>query len=95
MLRRFAHGFAANSAGCGAGIMTGGWAFALGLWFAMGLAQGAAAQGFALGETVQNAAILTVDSDRLFSRSAFGLRISQELQDESAALEAENRRIEA
>lgn len=42
-----------------------------------------------------NAAILTVEADRLFSDSAFGRRIAREIEAESAVLAAENRRIEA
>lgn len=39
--------------------------------------------------------ILTVESDRLFSDSAFGKRLARELEAESAVLAAENRKIEA
>lgn len=39
--------------------------------------------------------ILTVESDRLFSDSAFGKRLAREFEAESAVLSAENRRIEA
>lgn len=39
--------------------------------------------------------ILTVESDRLFSESAFGKRLAREFEAESAVLSAENRRIEA
>ena len=40
-------------------------------------------------------AILTLDTERLFSESAFGLRIAAELQAETDTLRDENRRIEA
>ncbi|MGD9864553.1 MAG: OmpH family outer membrane protein, partial [Pseudodonghicola sp.] len=39
--------------------------------------------------------ILTIETDRLFSDSAFGHRIANEIEAESAVLAAENRRIEA
>ena len=39
--------------------------------------------------------ILTVAPDVLYSQSAFGQRIAREIEEESAALAAENRRIEA
>ncbi len=39
--------------------------------------------------------ILTIESDRLFSDSAYGKRAARELEAESAVLAAENRRIEA
>ncbi|RZV98729.1 MAG: OmpH family outer membrane protein, partial [Rhodobacteraceae bacterium] len=39
--------------------------------------------------------ILTIDQDRLFSETVFGGRVSAELEDETGALTAENRRIEA
>ncbi|WP_146345344.1 OmpH family outer membrane protein [Phaeobacter marinintestinus] len=44
---------------------------------------------------VPNSAILTLESDRLFSRSAFGQRVATEIEADSAVLAAENRRIEA
>ena len=44
---------------------------------------------------VQASAVLTVDSDLLYSQSLFGLRVSQELAAEEAVLLAENRRIQA
>lgn len=66
---------------------------------------GLSAQGFALGETVTPAPedfplalpgspVLTLDQEELFARSAFGRRVARELQEASAALAAENRRIE-
>lgn len=39
--------------------------------------------------------ILTIQPDRLFSESAFGRRVAQEVEAEGAVLTAENRRIEA
>lgn len=39
--------------------------------------------------------ILTIESDRLFSDSAYGKRAAREIEAESAVLAAENRRIEA
>lgn len=39
--------------------------------------------------------ILTIEADRLFTDSEFGLRVAQEREAESAILSAENRRIEA
>ncbi|MEK0163367.1 OmpH family outer membrane protein [Phaeobacter sp. JH20_36] len=55
--------------------------------------------GFAFGETLQLGApqtgLLTIQSERLYAESAFGQRVSQELDAEGAVLTAENRRIEA
>lgn len=39
--------------------------------------------------------ILTVDTDRLYSQSAFGLRVAREIDERGATLAAENRKIEA
>ncbi|ASM72515.1 MULTISPECIES: OmpH family outer membrane protein [Roseobacteraceae] len=39
--------------------------------------------------------ILTIDTERLFSQSAFGLRVAREIEERGAALSAENRSIEA
>lgn len=39
--------------------------------------------------------ILTIESERLYTESAFGRRIAQEIEADSAVLAAENRRIEA
>lgn len=39
--------------------------------------------------------ILTIESDRLFTESAFGQRIAREVQSESTILASENRQIEA
>ena len=41
------------------------------------------------------AAILTIETDRLFSQSAYGTRTTNEIEADSAVLAAENRRIEA
>lgn len=54
-------------------------------------AGGAEAQQLGLPKT----AILTLEADRLFSDSAFGRRVANEIEAESAVLAAENRRIEA
>ena len=40
-------------------------------------------------------AILTISTDRMFAGSAFGQRVSREIEAQSAVLAAENRRIEA
>jgi Skp family chaperone for outer membrane proteins len=50
--------------------------------------------GVAGAQTVQSQ-VLIVDSEKLFSDSAYGRRIEAEITTESAALETENRRIEA
>lgn len=42
-----------------------------------------------------NSPVLTLESDRLFTDSAFGQRVATEIEAESAVLAAENRRIEA
>lgn len=73
-------------------ILKTGRAVVLGLFFICGAAQ---AQEFSLGEPVLRSPVLTVDSDRLFSASAFGKRVADETQAAGAALEIENRRIEA
>ena len=39
--------------------------------------------------------VLTIDSERMFAESAFGLRVIEEFNTQSRALEAENGRIEA
>tara|TARA_R110000850_G_scaffold29579_2_gene81624 strand:+ start:131 stop:694 length:564 start_codon:yes stop_codon:yes gene_type:complete len=39
--------------------------------------------------------ILTIDSDRVFNESAFGLRVARDLEAQGATLSAENRQIEA
>ncbi|APG46846.1 OmpH family outer membrane protein [Phaeobacter porticola] len=55
--------------------------------------------GFPVGETLQLGApqngLLTIQSERLYAESAFGQRVSRELDAEGAVLTAENRRIEA
>ena len=54
-----------------------------------------AGQGQAQQLGLPDSAILTLSADRLFSDSAFGLRITAEVEAEGAVLAAENRRIEA
>lgn len=44
---------------------------------------------------VVNSPILTIESERLFTESAFGKRVAREIEAEGAVLTAENRRIEA
>ena len=39
--------------------------------------------------------ILTIDPERLFEETAFGLRVQREIEERAAALSVENRRIEA
>jgi len=39
--------------------------------------------------------VLTIDSERMFRESAFGQRVSQEIEDQSTVLAKENREIEA
>ena len=39
--------------------------------------------------------ILTIDSDRVFTESAFGLRVADDVETQSAEISAENRLIEA
>jgi Skp family chaperone for outer membrane proteins len=62
----------------------------LALFWQAALVPAAAAQQ--LG--VVQSPILTIESERLFTESAFGQRIAQEIEEEGAALAAENRRIE-
>ncbi|KEJ94803.1 OmpH family outer membrane protein [Pseudosulfitobacter pseudonitzschiae] len=45
--------------------------------------------------SVMQSPILTVDTDRLYSQSAFGLRVAKEIEERGADLAAENRKIEA
>lgn len=63
----------------------------LGLVLALALPVTAGAQ--TLGRVISP--ILTIDRDRLFSESAFGQRVSRELEAASSAMAAETRRIEA
>ena len=44
---------------------------------------------------VVQSVILTVEFDRLFGESAYGRRVTEALEEEGAAISAENRRIEA
>lgn len=53
----------------------------------------AAGQEFPIG--TPQSGILTIQPDRLFSESAFGRRVTQEIEAEGAVLTAENRRIES
>ena len=46
-------------------------------------------------DTVTISAILTIESDRMFSDSLFGRRVAQEIEAAQSVLLAENRRIEA
>ncbi|MEM9031727.1 MAG: OmpH family outer membrane protein [Pseudomonadota bacterium] len=63
---------------------------AAGVFAAMciGLAVSAAAQDV-------SGAVLTIDPERLFEESMFGARVREEAEAEAAALQSENRRIEA
>ncbi len=45
--------------------------------------------------SVVQSPILTIDTDRLYSQSAFGLRVAREIEERGAALATENRSIEA
>jgi len=63
----------------------------LGVVLAFALPMAAGAQ--TLGRVISP--ILTIDRDRLFSESAFGQRVSRELEAASSAMAAETRRIEA
>lgn len=52
--------------------------------------------GAALAEEARRASpVLTIESERLFSESAFGQRVSHEIEAERSVLLAENRKIEA
>ena len=44
---------------------------------------------------VAQSPILTIDSDRVFNESAFGLRVADDVETQSAEISAENRLIEA
>ncbi len=55
----------------------------------------ATAQEAVAADPLFRSPILTIDPDALFSQSLFGQRISAQLQAETDALAAENRRIEA
>ena len=58
-----------------------------------GFAQQASAP--AASRNVVQSPILTIDTDRVFSESAFGLRVAAEIEGKSAQLTAENRKIES
>jgi len=63
------------------------------LWFAGPIA---AQQDTTLSNTgVVQSLILTIAPERLYTESAFGARITREIEEEGAAIAAENRRIEA
>ncbi|MCR8547307.1 OmpH family outer membrane protein [Salipiger sp. P9] len=66
-------------------------ALALGL----GLAGSVATAQDAVRPGVVQSAILTVEFDRLFAESAYGRRVAATLEEEGAAIAAENRRLEA
>ncbi|MEO0939753.1 MAG: OmpH family outer membrane protein [Pseudomonadota bacterium] len=62
--------------------------------FCTGLAAwGGAAVAQDLPEGVPQSGVLTVDSQRLFAGSAFGRRVARQIEERSAALAQENRRI--
>jgi len=71
----------------------------LGVMFTPLQALGQGSYGFNLNNEAQlgipQSAILTIQPERLFSNSAFGRRVAQEIEAEGAVLTAENRRIEA
>lgn len=50
--------------------------------------------GAGLGRGSVISPVLTIDSERLFLQSAFGRRVAQEIEEQGAALTAENRQIE-
>jgi len=70
-----------------------------GLLLAPVVAQAQTPLRFSADKTTQlgapQSSILTIQSDRLFSESAYGRRVTQEVEAEGAVLTAENRRIEA
>jgi Skp family chaperone for outer membrane proteins len=67
----------------------------VGLAVAICLALPVAAQQDAVTEPEAVAGILILNQERLFAQSLYGQRIQRELEDASARLAAENRRIEA
>lgn len=72
-----------------------GWHIGPVLALAMALLAAGVGPGPAQQIGLPDSAILTIETDRLFSQSAFGKRIADEIEAESAVLAAENRRIEA
>ncbi|WP_273524588.1 OmpH family outer membrane protein [Rhodosalinus sediminis] len=60
---------------------------------AAGAVQAQERGGFVTG-TIQSP-VLTIDPDRLYAESAYGRRVAEALDEQGAALAAENRRIEA
>lgn len=68
------------------------WAFVLGLALVVpGLTEGAQAQG---QQATVRSPVLTIDSERMFNQSKFGQRVLADVQAQTEALAAENRRIE-
>jgi Skp family chaperone for outer membrane proteins len=65
------------------------------LALALALSGPAAAQDTAAADPTPVTGILVLNQERLFARSLFGQRIQRELEEVSARLAAENRRIEA
>ncbi|WP_417205283.1 OmpH family outer membrane protein [Antarctobacter sp.] len=64
----------------------------LGLW---GAAAGAQGQGSPFLTAVPKTPILVIEFERVFSESAFGLRVNSEIEQAGRAIATENRRIEA
>tara|TARA_R100000750_G_scaffold12970_2_gene8315 strand:- start:945 stop:1565 length:621 start_codon:yes stop_codon:yes gene_type:complete len=62
------------------------------LW---GVAAGAQGQGGPLAESVPTTPILVIEFERVFSESAFGRRVNNEIEQAGRAIATENRRIEA
>ena len=48
-----------------------------------------------LAQSIQPSPVLTLDQDRVYAASAFGKRVQEDLQKQSADLSQENRKIEA
>ncbi|KUF11910.1 OmpH family outer membrane protein [Pseudoponticoccus marisrubri] len=68
-------------------------ALGLGLTGLPGAAQ--QAQGGPLASGVVQSPILVIEFDRVYSQSAFGQRVATQIEQDGAAIAAENRRIEA
>nr|WP_245823215.1 OmpH family outer membrane protein [Antarctobacter heliothermus] len=64
----------------------------LALWC---VAAGAQGQGSPFATTVSKTPILVIEFERVFSESAFGLRVNSEIEQAGRAIATENRRIEA
>ncbi|MCG7623298.1 OmpH family outer membrane protein [Epibacterium sp. Ofav1-8] len=73
------------------------WLSCGGLALAQGVGSTVGLGGFSPEQNlgVPSSLLLTIHSDRLFSESAYGKRVAQEMEGRSAVLMAENRRIEA